>query len=100
MDRAALLAAMEAAALAKPVPVNVPAWGGTIYVRRLSVADVEDASGAYRADKRNLSRAAARVVCDEHGQRIFNPADEGDINLIAGQPWSVLQQVLDAILPF
>lgn len=97
MDRATLIAAMEAAAVAKPVPVEVPAWGGTLHVRRLSVADMEEASSAERPkDKRNLSRAAARVLCDEAGQRLFDPSNEADIDLIARQPWAVLQQILDA----
>lgn len=97
MDRATLIAAMEAAAAVKPVPVEVPTWGGTLHVRRLSVADMEEASGAeQRTDKRSLSRAAARVLCDENGQRLFDPSSDGDIDLIARQPWSVLQTILDA----
>lgn len=96
MDRAALLAAMQAAAGAKPVPVDMPAWGGTVYVRQLSVADVEDASGEDRSDKRNLCRAAARVLCDQDGARLFDPSSAVDLQLLAQQPWTVLQRVLDA----
>lgn len=94
MDRAQLLAAMEAAAAPKPMPVDVPAWGGTVYVRPLTVAEVESQSGD-KSDKR-LARAAARVVCDAAGQRLFDPSSDDDVALISRQPWSILQLVLDA----
>jgi len=95
MDRAQLLAAMEAAAVPKPQPLDVPAWGGTVYVRSLTVAEVEEQTGD-KADKHRLARAAARVVCDADGNRLFDSTSEADIALISRQPWAVLQRVLDA----
>lgn len=93
MDRAQLMAAMEAAAALKPHPIDIPAWGGTVYVRAITVAEVEDMKGKTN-DKHHLARAAARVVCDSAGALVFDPDSEADVEFIARQPWPLLQRVL------
>lgn len=95
MDRAALIAAMQAVAAEKPVAVTVPKWG-TVYVRQLTVAEVDaqSADTADKGDKNRLARGACRVLCDEHGQRLFDPDDATDVALLASQPWALLRQVL------
>jgi hypothetical protein len=97
MDRASLIAAMQAVAAEKPVPVTVPKWG-TVYVRQLTVAEV-DAQAADtkdKDDKNRIARGACRVLCDEHGARLFDPDDATDVALVASQPWALLRQVLAA----
>ena len=96
MDRATLIAAMRATAAAAPASVDVPGWG-TVYVRQLTVAEVEeqaaDTEGAQ--DKDRIARPAARVLSDADGQRVFDPKSEEDVALLAGQPWTLLRQVLE-----
>lgn len=97
MNREALIAAMQLTAAEKVSPIEVPVWG-TVYVRSLTVAEVEDqaADTADKKDTHRLARAAARLMCDEAGVRLFNHEDEADVSLLAGQPWHLLQKVLAA----
>lgn len=105
MDRLALIAAMQATAAVRPLPVVVPGWG-TVYVRALTVADVEEQAGdgapaaeadvptTPPADRHRIARSVARLLCDAEGARLFNPADEADVALIAAQPWALLRGIL------
>lgn len=97
MDRASLVAAMQAVAAEKPVAVAVPKWG-TVYVRQLTVAEVDAqaADTADKADKNRIARGACRVLCDEAGVRLFDADDAQDVALVASQPWALLRQVLSA----
>lgn len=103
-DRAALLAAMQATAANPPQPVEVPKWG-TVYVRFLTVADVEAASEAAApvADKdapprpkRDIARGVARILCDAEGTRVFDPSSPADIEFLASQPWALLRLITEA----
>jgi hypothetical protein len=98
MDRASLIAAMQAVAAEKPRAVAVPKWG-TVHVRQLTVAEV-DAQAADTAgdkdDKNRIARGACRVLCDELGQRLFDPDKPDDVALLAAQPWALLRTVLQA----
>lgn len=100
MDRASLIAAMQATAAASPIPVPVDGWG-TVHVRQITVEEVEQqtADAGAEKDKRRLARAAARVICDEAGARIFDPDSDTDIALISAQPWDLLRRVLEASQP-
>jgi hypothetical protein len=100
MNREELLAAMQGTT-AKPIAVDVPKWG-TVYVRSRTLeevdADAENESKAQEQDKadnkhRRLARAVMNVICDEQGNRVFT-AD--DLDLIAAQPYFILQKVLAA----
>lgn len=97
MDRASLIAAMKAVAAEKPTPVDVPKWG-TVYVRQLTVAEVDEqaADTKDKDDKNRIARGACRVLCDENGVRVFNPEDANDVSLLASQPWAMLRKVLAA----
>lgn len=71
-----------------------------LYVRKQLVDEVEIATddepeGAPK-DKRTLARGAARLICDENGQRLFDPKNEVDVALLGKQSWEMLQQVLAA----
>lgn len=100
MDRAALIAAMQATAGGAPAPVEVAGWG-TIYVRQLTVAEVEEQAADTEAkeDKHRIARAAARVICGADGERLFDPRSEADVALIASQPWAMLRRVLEVSEP-
>lgn len=98
MDRAQLIAAMQATADRPPVAVATKEWG-TVFVRPLTVEEVDslqgqDTTGA--KDKRRLASGACRVICDETGQRLFDANNEEDVALLARQPWSLLRKVLAA----
>lgn len=97
MDKAALVAAMRQTAEAKPTKVTVPRWG-EVFVRALTVAEVEEQSKdtADKSDKNRIARGAARLICDEAGNRLFDPSDDDDVALLAQQPWSLLHQVIKA----
>lgn len=108
MDRQALIAAMQRTAERKVTAVAVPEWG-TMYIRLLTVAEVDEQTADTRAaqkvdeegniikyDRTRFARAAARAMCDEKGDPIFDPHNAADVELLASQPWKLLRQVLDA----
>jgi hypothetical protein len=96
MNREQLIAAMKSAAAVAPLKVDVQGYGGAVYVRALTVAEVEEQTADTQdgKDKQRIARGACRVICDETGQRIFDPADAGDVALLSSQPWSILQGIL------
>lgn len=98
MNREDLIAAMQITASPRPVPVSTPSWG-VVFVKPPTVEEVDantdDNGKPGEVDrKRRLARAAARVICDEQGQRLFDPLNEGDVTLLAVQPWAMLQLIL------
>ena len=97
MDRNALIAAMEVTAAEKPIAVTVPKWG-LVYVRQVTVAEVDEQSADTDAadDKNKIARGACRVLCDETGVRLFDPKSATDVALLARQPWPLLRAVLSA----
>jgi septation ring formation regulator EzrA len=88
---------MQLTAQLKPKLVKTKKWGD-VYVRSLTVAEIEDqiSDTSDQKDKNRFARAAARILCDESGVRLFDPALAGDVALLAAQPWALLKQVLDA----
>lgn len=86
-----------AAAGATPRPVEVPGWG-TVYVRPLTVEEVDAAADAKPSDagKWRIARGAARVLCNDAGERLLDPANDEHVALIARQPWTLLQRVIEA----
>jgi hypothetical protein len=95
MNREELIAAMQATAANTPRPVKVPGWGN-IHVRDVTVAEVEEQNDdtADPKNKLRLARAAARVICEADGKRLFDPGDEADVALLAKQPWKLLRLAL------
>lgn len=95
MNRADLIAAMRAA-VPLAIPIDTPEWGGTTYVRALTVADVDarkpsipDPDGKYR-----IAIMLCQVICDETGARIFDPSNQEDVDLVSSQHWNTLQSIL------
>lgn len=81
LDRAAILAAQDL----QPMPLDVPEWGGTIYVRGLSAAEAEShAREMIEAQKAGreiadlvMVRAVLTCTCDASGAPLFTIADLG-----------------------
>lgn len=99
MNRDALFAAMEMTASPRPLPVDVPGWG-RIFVKPPTAGEIDEhaAEQAKYADdtQHRFARAAARLICDENGNRLFDPGNASDVALLAKQPWSLLSKVLNA----
>jgi hypothetical protein len=96
MDKNGLIKAMQntAAQALKPRKVTVDGWGD-VYVKALTVADVQaDQEKGDVEDKRTLAIGAARIICDENGNLIFDRSNPADIDLLASQPWSMLSKVI------
>lgn len=95
MDRKALMEAMQGTATSKPRAIKVPKWG-TVYVRDITVDEADEASQdtGDEKDKHRIARGVARVLCDEQGNRLFDPANEADVALLGKQPWSLLRRVV------
>lgn len=92
---------MMATATVAPKAVDTKEWG-TVHVRAITVAELEDQSEdtADWKNKRRIARGAARVICDQAGGRVFDPDDQDDVDLIARQPWFLLKQVIDTAESF
>jgi hypothetical protein len=81
LDRAAILAARDL----QPMPLDMPEWGGVVYVRGLSAAEAEqharDAIEAQKAGKEIaelvMVRAVLTCTCDASGAPLFTSADLG-----------------------
>ena len=93
--REEIIAAMRLTATEAPRAVTVPKWG-TVYVRDITVAEIEEQTNdtADKKDKHSIARAAARVLCDVDGTLLFNPNDPEDVALLARQPWKLLSAVI------
>lgn len=92
LDRATILTKRELAV----ETVNVPEWGGDVFVAQLSQADIDawesncvDANG--HPIVANVKAAlVARCVVDEQRQRMFN---DGDVEELRKQPASAIERV-------
>lgn len=95
MNREELIEAMRLTATEAPRKVEVPKWG-TVYVRDVTVAEVEEQTRdtADKQDKQRIARGVARILCDENGNRLFNPDDVDDVALLAKQPWKLLSKII------
>jgi hypothetical protein len=95
--RDALVAAMRATASSPPTGVDVGGAWGRVYVRPPTVAEVDAALKAGEPDDgRMLARGACRVLCDETGKRIFDASNRDDVELLAAQPYPILQRITAA----
>lgn len=110
-------AAMAITAAGKIIPVpNIEGWPA-LFVKAPTVAEVDVASTldaqevednkkaeeatkagkpAGEIKKRRFARGACNLICDASGNRLFDPANEEDVDLLAAQPWDMLQKVMAA----
>ncbi len=77
LDRDAILNVVDL----KPEVVEVPEWGGSLYIRMLTASERDkfEASCVGTGKKQNLTNIRARLVvlcaCDEAGERMFTDGD-------------------------
>lgn len=73
----------------KPVPFDVPEWGGTVYIKVMSVRDqVELTDGKKPTDVPLL--VVLQSVVDENGQRLFL---DDDVEWLADEAFPVVLRV-------
>lgn len=97
MNKEELIAAMRATAATPPVKVEVEGWG-TLYVRPPTVAEVDVARTQQEVDDGlQLARGACRVICDEHGARVFDPTNKEEVELLNSQPFDLVKRVLEKV---
>lgn len=64
----------------KPVKVEVPEWGGEVFIRNMTAAERDHfESSVIQGNKQNMKNLRSRLVVlcavDESGKRIFNDSD-------------------------
>ncbi|GGI16448.1 hypothetical protein [Oxalicibacterium faecigallinarum] len=92
-----LIAGLRAAASLPPIKVPMPEWGGVVYVRPLTVAEVEAQTAVVDKDeKTKIARSTCRVLCDADGNRLLDGDNPEHVAHIAQQEWSVLQRIMNA----
>lgn len=91
-----LIELMRQTAAIKPIPVDVPVWG-RVYVRRPTVAEVSASIGRDTPQRLVIALGIAQALCDADGVRLLDPDSSADLELIASQPWEMLNEIQDAI---
>lgn len=79
--------------------INVPEWGGHIYIRPLSGIErvaYEESVAALPKDEKNgiqvITRFLAMVLTDSKGDRLFS---ENDHNELAKKRWDVIMRIFN-----
>lgn len=107
LDRAAFLAALQAAATPALKPAHLPGVG-SCWQRPVTAGDVIDADDAREALKAagltitrkvNVAIGLAQALCDELGNPLLDPHNPDHIRLLIAQPWDVLKGALGADQP-
>lgn len=78
---------------------NVPILG-TVYLRKLTVAEVaKQAESQANEESKELAiaKGVASLLCDEHGNRVFDTNNVDEMKLLASIEWDALDSVRDAI---
>lgn len=93
LDRNAILFSGKPPVLPRE-EVDVPEWGGSVWVRTLSAFERDELERAWEATKRRNFRARLVVatVCDEHGKDIF---ELGDIEALGRHASTTLGRVFE-----
>lgn len=83
--------------------VDVPEWGGPVYVREMTAAERDafeaeildrKSDGEVEVDLQNIrARLLVRVLCDEDGDRLFDDADIEPLSRKSGAVMGRLFQV-------
>ena len=104
LDRAAFLAALQAAA--QPVLQGVTLPGvGDCFKRQVTAGDVldaEDARAALQAAgltvdrKVNVAIGLAQCLCDEAGNPLLDPCNADHVRMLVALPWETLRGALGA----
>lgn len=64
--------------------VDVPEWGLAVYVRTMTLGEMEAVQGFVDAAKSDtnisgVAEMAVRIICDENGERVFSDDDADGI---------------------
>jgi len=95
MSTAELRARILATANPKPFPLDIEEWGA-VYVKPLLVGELEGI-GEGVDPKLRTARGVARVLCDKHGELIFDPNSTQDLFLINGLRSDSLNKIQEAM---
>lgn len=97
MNREQLIAGLEQAVQNEVRFVDMPEWGGKVFVRELMVADVDGGEVDESDDDKTtrLARGACKIICDEKGNRLLDPKNPDDVTYISRQGWKVLQRFIN-----
>lgn len=79
-----------------PKPLEIPEWGGTIYIRKLSVAAIK----ALKDDSENVSAVRWLILCvvDENGNPLFTDADADQLE--SSSSYEVCMKVIKAAMEY
>lgn len=82
--------------------VEVPQWGGHVYVRTMSARERDRFETSWTGDKSkdfdNLrARMAVATVCDKEGQLLFSPEDAEALGQKSAQALDVLAEVMQRL---
>ena len=94
MKATELRAKILASATPKPAPVETKAWG-TVYVRMMTVADVDGQNVSDPTDKAQIARSVCRVLCDESGELLFDVRNPEDVLLVSSLSWVEISKIAD-----
>lgn len=92
-----LIDAMRVTANPKPVPVPAVEGWPKLYVRPPTVEEVDRRANAVDTEKdkkHRFAKGAARVICNSNGVLLFDEDNTEHLELLAAQPWAMLQKVL------
>jgi hypothetical protein len=109
MDRAKFLARIHGAAV-KLTPFTVPGWDEPVYLRPNTMADIKEQllrgdepaeiGARLKADPFYIERSVARLVRDEKGALLFDPADDAQMAelkaALDASPPGISRQIQDA----
>lgn len=77
--------------------VEVPEWGGTVYVRALTGGERDKLERMIASDSVNRASLAAMALCDTDGKRLFS---EEDVKKLATKSGTALERIVSATLSF
>lgn len=77
----------------QPVEVEVPEWGGSVFVKPLTAAQMEKTQARYEkaSDSEKLTLMIINCVCDEKGQNLFS---KDDVNWLMDKNMKVLLKLV------
>ena len=100
MNKSELRARILATANPKPFPLDIEEWGD-VFVKPLLVGELESLNEDVDP-KLRTARGVARVLCDKHGELIFDPASTEDlfaINGLRSESLNKIQAAMEKVNP-
>ena len=80
----------------KPARVEIAEIKQAVFVRRLTLGEVEQQSeDAKSKDRSKLATAVARVLVDEEGTPLYDSTNDDDVLELSKMPWPLISRILD-----